>query len=148
MYNYSCRMKMEGGDCTSRATAPCSAQPWTMLLWDCLGSAQMAEMEPWRKAETGYWIMEEPYLWQHGESFGSQYGTTILCLWNYMQCQPYSNWFCCYKFPYLIIKSLCLKYVRYSEYMIGPEITRYHQNCGYYHITCRFTQVLFCFCIY
>lgn len=61
----------------------------------------MAEMEPWRKAESGYWIMEEPHLRQHGESFGSQY----------------------------------------LEYTIGPELTRYHQNFGYFHITCRFTQV-------
>jgi hypothetical protein len=29
----------------------------------------MAEMEPWRKAESGYWIMEEPHLRQHGEKF-------------------------------------------------------------------------------
>ena len=105
----------------------------------------MAEMEPWRKAESGYWIMEEPHLRQHGESFGSQQGTSLLCLWNYAIYAVSTLFELVLLVEVSLTKISCLKYLRYLEYTIGPELTRYHQNFGYFHITCRFTQVLFCF---
>jgi len=78
-----------------------------------------------------------------GEVLALGRGLMLLCLWNLWNIKLIQTGFTDRSF--LRIAFIWHGYFRYLGYMIGPVITRCHQNYGYCHITCHFTQVLFSF---
>uniref|UniRef100_A0A804PRL3 Squalene cyclase N-terminal domain-containing protein n=1 Tax=Zea mays TaxID=4577 RepID=A0A804PRL3_MAIZE len=85
----------------------------------------MAEMEPWRKAESGYWIMEEPHLRQHGEKFW----LTVLGVydWSGVNPVPPEFWLLPYYLPFHPGRMSCycrmvylpMSYI-YGRRFVGP----------------------------